>query len=324
MLIFFGGLLLGWRILLAILIVVAPFLLLLGAIPGWGKRVTLKWLESILNLFLKTIVLSLMLLVFSKLYAAILDLSLIWFIQTILSYALISAIWTARGLITKMLTSSVNIGGGGGGLAGGQEIARNLKSQTAVLSKGTYKAVRGVAGFTGKRIENRLEKRSEKKAGQKAQENVQNLDKGINKDENLVKKNPINSSNLTAREAAERAKNPQKFDTRKKREVIAKGQQLRAQKQALQTRAAAIKKLPKSEQKEAKRQLVEDTKALELRYVTYSRDTQRLYGKETVLNPNLRGEDPIKKTQKYNKAGAKKRKRMDYRSRQKYLGERLK
>lgn len=100
---------------LVILMLLAPLFLLVGVHPGFGRRIALKWLETIISLTMKRIVLSILLGVMVTFYGiviAIPEKDLPWFGTVILIIAISLAGMKYKDTVTEMF-GNINLGGGG-------------------------------------------------------------------------------------------------------------------------------------------------------------------------------------------------------------------
>ncbi len=130
----FGFMMLGYEITMLLLMILMPFFLLVGVHPGTGRRIALRWLELIVNVTIKRIMVSVMLSVFLLLYSLVMG-SGIWLIQNILILAITIV---GLGYIGKLMNifgsvefggeKSINIGAGdrkngnGNGAAGFRKV----------------------------------------------------------------------------------------------------------------------------------------------------------------------------------------------------------
>lgn len=101
---------------LVILMMVAPLFLLIGVHPGFGRKIALKWVETIISLTLKRIVLSVLLGVMITFYSIAISLSendgVSWFQVVVIVIAISIAGLKYKGLLTDMF-GQVDLGGGG-------------------------------------------------------------------------------------------------------------------------------------------------------------------------------------------------------------------
>jgi hypothetical protein len=100
---------------LIILMLLAPLFLLVGVHPGFGRRIALKWLETIISLTMKRIILSVLLGVMITFYSiaiAIPESKLPWFGTIILIVAISIAGMKYKDTLTDMF-GDINLGGGG-------------------------------------------------------------------------------------------------------------------------------------------------------------------------------------------------------------------
>lgn len=100
---------------LVILMLMSPLFLLIGVHPGFGRKIALSWLETIISLTLKRIILSVLLGVMITFYAiaiAIPETQLPWFGTIILIMAISIAGFKYKDTMTDMF-GKVNLGGNG-------------------------------------------------------------------------------------------------------------------------------------------------------------------------------------------------------------------
>lgn len=122
---------------LVILMLLAPLFLLIGVHPGFGRRIALKWIETIINLTLKRIVLSILLGVMITFYSiaiAIPEATMPWYGTLVLIVAISMAGMKYKDSLTDMF-SNVDLGGGGG-----------MKEPKSSISPIVAGAAAGVAG----------------------------------------------------------------------------------------------------------------------------------------------------------------------------------
>lgn len=124
-----------------LLILVSPLMLLVGAHPGFGRGIALRWLELLLGTALKRIVLGFVLAVLIGFYQIVLASPMSWFGQI----ALILAVGIGAIIYRKPLLEAFNmikLGGTGSGL----ERSIDIKNKTR---KATTTAVGALAGGIG-------------------------------------------------------------------------------------------------------------------------------------------------------------------------------
>jgi hypothetical protein len=100
---------------LVILMMLAPLFFLVGVHPGFGRRLALKWVETMLSLTLKRIVLSVLLGVMITFYSiaiAIPESTLPWYGTLVLIVAISIAGMKYKDTVTDMF-GNINLGGGG-------------------------------------------------------------------------------------------------------------------------------------------------------------------------------------------------------------------
>lgn len=124
-----------------LLIMMAPLFLLVGAHPGFGRGIALKWAELLLGTVLKRIVLGFMLAVLIGFYQVILGANLAWFSQV----ALIIAVGVGAIMFRKPMLEAMNIVNLGGSRSGLENIdaTRHLKKGASI---GTGSLAGAVAG----------------------------------------------------------------------------------------------------------------------------------------------------------------------------------
>ena len=78
--------LLAYQISIVFLVVLSPFFFLMGAIPGFGKRIMLRWFELLASLTMKRILLTFLVAIFLRLYSLVMDpgTGLTWMLQVIM------------------------------------------------------------------------------------------------------------------------------------------------------------------------------------------------------------------------------------------------
>ena len=119
------------------LIMFAPLFLLIGAHPGAGRGIALKWLEMLLGTVVKRIVLGFLLAILIGFYQIILSAGLAWFSQIALILAVgIGALMYRKPMLEAM--NVINLGGSRSGLEG-QDLNRHAK-------KGAAGAIGAVSG----------------------------------------------------------------------------------------------------------------------------------------------------------------------------------
>lgn len=109
----FSGIVLALAMIM--LIMISPLFLLIGAHPGFGRGIALKWAELLLGTVVKRIVLGLLLAILIGFYQVILATSMAWFTQVALIIAVgIGAIMFRKPMLEAM--NVVNLGGTRSGL----------------------------------------------------------------------------------------------------------------------------------------------------------------------------------------------------------------
>ena len=122
---------------LVILTLVSPLFFLVGVHPGFGRRIALGWVETILGLAMKRVVLSLLLSVMLVFYATILsaNASMPWLFSMILVIAVSIGGITYKDQILKMF-NKINLGGDGGVQPQNLPGAEKAKSAAFNMAKG--------------------------------------------------------------------------------------------------------------------------------------------------------------------------------------------
>lgn len=105
-------LLLMYQFTMLILMIVAPFIFLIGAFPGFGKRIMMGWFETVVSILLKRVVVNILLMVFLYLYAQIFALDAGGYIIKLLLIIVIGfAANSMRKSVLGMFASAINFGG---------------------------------------------------------------------------------------------------------------------------------------------------------------------------------------------------------------------
>lgn len=120
-----------YQIGMMLLIAVAPLVLLAGLHPGFGKRLTLRWMEALLSTMVKRVVLAFLLALLVSLYGVINQMPLGWLTKVLLIAALGIGIMLYRKQLTQML-SAVSFTGQGGMEEGGAGEKTKRHAQTGV------------------------------------------------------------------------------------------------------------------------------------------------------------------------------------------------
>jgi hypothetical protein len=102
-----------YQIGLLLLILVAPLILLIGIHPGYGRRITLRWLEALVGTGTKRIVITFLLAIMVGVYGTINGMALGWLQKVLMLAAIGISVIMYRKQLTQML-SAINLGGGGG------------------------------------------------------------------------------------------------------------------------------------------------------------------------------------------------------------------
>lgn len=131
-----------------ILTLLSAFFLLVGVHPGMGRRIALGWLETLVGLALKRIVLSILLAVMITFYSVVLNLSanMDWLVSMILVIAISIGGLTYKNQILGMF-NNISFGGNGGMSA--QPIPGAARLRAAGLGSGKFLAAGAVGGVLG-------------------------------------------------------------------------------------------------------------------------------------------------------------------------------
>jgi len=136
--------LIGYQLTMLILITFSPIFFLAGVAPGWGRRIAMRWLELIVGLLVKRIILSIFLLVFIKLYTLVLSAGIAWYLQIILAAVLSFVALTQRDKIMNIFSDAINFGGhkGIGGAGQVQSIKQGARTAAVTANNATRVGVR--------------------------------------------------------------------------------------------------------------------------------------------------------------------------------------
>lgn len=150
-----------YQIGMLLLIMIAPFILLIGIHPGAGRRITTRWLEALLSTATKRVLVSVLLGILVTIYAIIYAMNVGWLQKVLLIAAVGIGLLMYRKQLTQMV-GSVNFGTSGaeqysgpasqaqrrgtGMLAGGTSAAI-----AATVAGGGAGAILGAAGSAGGR-----------------------------------------------------------------------------------------------------------------------------------------------------------------------------
>lgn len=133
-----------YQLTMIFLIVLSPLFFLVGAAPGFGRRIAMRWLELIVGLVAKRIIISLVLAVFVKFYTIIISLnSLDYIFKLILVIAITIVGLSQRSKIMSIFTDAIDFGGNKSILDGQPGKGR------AILAGLTGAAVAGIGAASG-------------------------------------------------------------------------------------------------------------------------------------------------------------------------------
>lgn len=138
--------LIGLQLSMLFLIALSPFFFLLGAAPGWGRRIAMRWLELIVGILVKRIVLSIILLLFLQIYFLIIKSEIDWWIQAIVVFVLSIVAFTQRDKVTSIFNNAIDFGGNKR-FDDGRGMLQAAKQKTV---SGTGKAIRGTGWVASK------------------------------------------------------------------------------------------------------------------------------------------------------------------------------
>jgi hypothetical protein len=228
--------LVGYQIAMLVMIAFAPLFFLMGVAPGWGRRISMRWLEIIVGLLVKRIVLMLFLLVFVKFYMlVIMTENINPFFQIILVAVLAAVAMSQRSRILSVFTDAINFGGNRGIGDNGAAVS-SLKDGTNKAGHGAVNVARkttrasgvvlrngaAVTRMGGAALRSSADKKNESKNDSKL--GIQTYDKGgnaIDKPDDLAAhKNAqgigdIDTSRLNARELSNMTDADGNVDTRR-------------------------------------------------------------------------------------------------------------
>lgn len=133
----FSVLMITYQVTMVFLMLMMPFFLLIGVHPGMGRRIALRWLEMVMNLAIKRIMVSVLLGVFMLLYALIISSASVWYVSNTLILAVTIVGISYRG---KIMNSFANVNFGGdksfGGGTGEDNKALNFAKKAAGAAVG--------------------------------------------------------------------------------------------------------------------------------------------------------------------------------------------
>lgn len=146
----------GYQLSMLFLIAFSPMIFLVGVAPGWGRSIAMRWLELIVGLLVKRIVLVFFLVLFVKLYMLVIRSDIDWWVQAVLAGVLSIVALTQRDKITGIFNDVINFGGRKD-IDGGGTIAQKGKEASSKTLKGAV----AVGGFVaGKTVANRQAKKA--------------------------------------------------------------------------------------------------------------------------------------------------------------------
>lgn len=142
--------LLAYQVTMLLLIALAPIFLLLGVAPGWGRRIAMRWLELIVELLVKRILIVLFLAVFLRLLTTVLGAEMNWILQMILVAILSVIALTQRGRFMDIISDNIDFGGNKAIRDDGSSMAYMRGKTTDAYSKTSGFVKRGVSNLASR------------------------------------------------------------------------------------------------------------------------------------------------------------------------------
>lgn len=104
--------LLGYQFVMLLLVLLSPFFFLIGAAPGFGRRIAMRWLELITGLVVKRLLVSLILAFFLRLYSVVMGIQEMNYLFQMVIILIISFVClTQRKTITNLFVDAIDFGG---------------------------------------------------------------------------------------------------------------------------------------------------------------------------------------------------------------------
>ena len=103
--------LIGLQLSMLFLIALSPLFFLVGVAPGWGRRIAMRWLELVVGILAKRIILTIFLILFLQIYFLIVRSDIDWWIQSIIVLVLSIVAFTHRDKVTGIFNDAINFGG---------------------------------------------------------------------------------------------------------------------------------------------------------------------------------------------------------------------
>ena len=138
--------LIAYQLTMIFLVLMSPLFFLVGAAPGFGRRIAMRWLELIVGLVVKRIVVSLVLAIFIKFYSIIINIDVNWLFQMILIIALTVVGLSQRAKITSLFVDNIDFGGDKRITTEGSGKGGRLMAGLAGAAVGAVGAASGVGG----------------------------------------------------------------------------------------------------------------------------------------------------------------------------------
>lgn len=226
---------LAYQVTMLVLIAFSPIFFLVGVAPGWGRRIAMRWLEIVVGILAKRIILTFFLMLYIKMYMVIVSQTTIeWFFQMVLIGVLSYVASTQRGTLMNAFTNAISFGGdksmnmdGGVGRFGENAVemaqrrgaryvganAKNASAKSRAFAKDKVggavgAAKQGVVDANGRRKDNKVVKKQDRKDTkfeQKRGAKVDNIlgvgdSKNVAALDNLQSVTQIDQSRLTQKE----------------------------------------------------------------------------------------------------------------------------
>jgi hypothetical protein len=119
--------LVGLQFVTIFLIATSPLFFLLGVAPGWGRRVLMRWVELVVEIVIKRIMVTLMLALFVKFFLIIVSLETAYIFKLIAIAILAFIAIFQRKKLTDMFTDAIKFGGNRDIMSGeGSSMAKGL------------------------------------------------------------------------------------------------------------------------------------------------------------------------------------------------------
>jgi hypothetical protein len=100
-----------YELTMLMLVILSPLFFLVGAMPGYGRRIAMRWVELVVGLVIKRVLLSLMLTIFLLFEMTIESLSLNYAIELLLLFMVAFLAVTQRKTVTDLFVGNIDFGG---------------------------------------------------------------------------------------------------------------------------------------------------------------------------------------------------------------------